>query len=136
MKGNCHMLDKIVYEMVLKELSSGGLELLDKEIALPNIPFPVCPEFFVWDTVCEFNGWKLQQNMISRHARIVDNKDMRIAWGTINGMMRAMDRMAKSLEKNEYAAMEKLKKLKELLDCGIITQSEYEEKKGKLLQNI
>lgn len=130
------MLDKSVYEMVLKELSKGGLELLDQEIALPNIPFPVCPEFFVWDTICEFDGWKLQQNMITHHARIVDNEDMRIAWGTINGMMRAMDRMAESLQKSEYAAMEKLKKLKELLDCGIITQSEYEERKEKLLRNI
>ena len=121
---------------MLKELSTGELELLDKEIALPNIPFPVCPEFFVWDTVCEINGWKLQQNMMTRHARIVDNKNIRKAWGTINGMIRAMDRMAESLQKSEHIAIEKLKKLKELWDCGIITQSEYETKKRNLLQKI
>ena len=122
------MFDKIICEVMLKELSTGELELLDKEIALPNIPFPVCPEFFVWDTVCEINGWKLQQNMMTRHARIVDNKNIRKAWGTINGMIRAMDRMAESLQKSEHIAIEKLKKLKELWDCGIITQSEYETK--------
>lgn len=130
------MLDKVVCEMVLKELSTGGLKLFDKEIILPNIPLPAFPEFFVWDTVCEFNGWKLQQNMITRHARIVDNKDVRIAWGTINGMMKVINRMAESLQKSEDATMEKLKKLKGLLDCGILTQSEYEEKKGELLKNI
>ena len=130
------MLDKIICEVMLKELSTGELELLDKEIALPNIPFPVCPEFFVWDTVCEINGWKLQQNMMTRHARIVDNKNIRKAWGTINGMIRAMDRMAESLQKSEHIAIEKLKKLKELWDCGIITQSEYETKKRNLLQKI
>ena len=130
------MFDKIICEVVLKEISTGGLELLDKEIALPNIPFPVCPEFFVWDTVCEINGWKLQQNMMTRHARIVDNKNIRKAWGTINGMIRAMDRMAKSLQKSEHLAIEKLKELKELRGCGIITQSEYETKKRNLLQKI
>ena len=130
------MFDKIICELMLKELSTGELELLDKEIALPNIPFPVCPEFFVWDTVCEINGWKLQQNMMTRHARIVDNKNIRKAWGTINGMIRAMDRMAESLQKSEHIAIEKLKKLKELWDCGIITQSEYETKKRNLLQKI
>jgi hypothetical protein len=130
------MFDKIICEVMLKELSTGELELLDKEIALPNIPFPVCPEFFVWDTVCEINGWKLQQNMMTRHARIVDNKNIRKAWGTINGMIRAMDRMAESLQKSEHIAIEKLKKLKELWDCGIITQSEYETKKRNLLQKI
>ena len=130
------MFDKIICEVMLKELSTGELELLDKEIALPNIPFPVCPEFFVWDTVCEINGWKLQQNMMTRHARIVDNKNIRKAWGTINGMIRAMDRMAQSLQKSEHIAIEKLKKLKELWDCGIITQSEYETKKRNLLQKI
>ena len=130
------MFDKIICEVMLKELSTGELELLDKEIALPNIPFPVCPEFFVWDTVCEINRWKLQQNMMTRHARIVDNKNIRKAWGTINGMIRAMDRMAESLQKSEHIAIEKLKKLKELWDCGIITQSEYETKKRNLLQKI
>ena len=130
------MFDKIICEVMLKELSTGELELLDKEIALPNIPFPVCPEFFVWDTVCEINGWKLQQNMMTRHARIVDNKNIRKAWGTINGMIRAMDRMAKSLQKSEHLAIEKLKELKELRGCGIITQSEYETKKRNLLHKI
>lgn len=130
------MLDKIAYKMVLKELSSGTLDLLDREIALPNVPFRVYPDFFVWNTVCEYNGWKLQQNMITRHARIVDSSDMRIAWGTVNGMMRAMDRMAEAMNKKGDEAMVKLKRLKELLDCGAITQSEYEVKKEKLLKSI
>jgi len=47
-----------------------------------------------------------------------------------------MDRMAESLQKSEHIAIEKLKKLKELWDCGIITQSEYETKKRNLLQKI
>jgi TPP-dependent pyruvate/acetoin dehydrogenase alpha subunit len=32
--------------------------------------------------------------------------------------------------------MEKLKKLKELLDMGVISQEEYEEKRKKLLEEI
>ena len=143
------------YSDVLGALSIGtiGLDLLEKELALPNIPFPVMPDFIAWTTVAESGGWKLQQNMITRHARIVDENDIRIAWGTINGMEKAMDRLVRNLNKykktadlNEFKVSDstqnynetinKLKKLKELLDCGVLTQDEYDTKKADLLNQI
>lgn len=39
-------------------------------------------------------------------------------------------------EKREEDPLEKLKKLKELYDMGVITQEEYEEKRKKLLEKI
>lgn len=68
------------------------LSILEEEISLPNIPTPTMGGHVFWNTLCEYNGWKLQQNMITHHARILDNKDVRIAWGTINGMIRALNR--------------------------------------------
>jgi hypothetical protein len=53
-----------------------------------------------WDNVAEHGGWKLQQNTLTKHARILDDQNVRRYWGTFNGMKRAMDRMASYLEEN------------------------------------
>lgn len=71
------------------------LSILDEEISMPNIPMPTMGGEVFWNTLCEYKGWKLQQNMISHHARILDSNDIRIAWGTINGMIRALERFKK-----------------------------------------
>lgn len=65
-------------------------EILDTEITLPNIPFKVY-DWFLWDTLAQCNGWRLQQNQITKHCRIVDPDDMRRAWGTKNGMWKALE---------------------------------------------
>lgn len=93
------------YIEIFKELDRRGskakelLDILDMELSFPNIPFPTMGGEVFWNTLAEYNGWKLQQNMITHHARILDSDNVRIAWGTINGMEKAMDRMAKYLRK-------------------------------------
>ena len=84
------MLDD--YSFFLKLISENGnfLELLNKEISMPNIPFPTMGGKVMWNTIAEYNGWKLQQNMITQHARILDANDIRRAWGTISAMEKAM----------------------------------------------
>ena len=61
-------------------------EGLQEEIALPNTPRKVT-DWFVWNTIKECNGWRIQQNTFTRHCRLVDPDDWRRAWGTKNGMM-------------------------------------------------
>lgn len=139
------------YEKVLKVLSENNmqsanlLKVLNSELSLPNIPTPTMGGEVFWNNIAECNGWKLQQNMITHHARILNSDNVRIAWGTINGMLKAMDRMVQCLsryndnsksEDKSLESMDKLKKLKELLDIGAITEDEYLEKKNKLLRNI
>ena len=92
-------------EKALLILSSGGeladklLEILDKELSAPNIPTQTMGGKTFWNTLAEVNGWKLQQNMITHHARILDASDVRIAWGTISGMEKALDQMIHFAEK-------------------------------------
>jgi len=136
---------------VLKALSQGAeqgvelLKILDAELSLPNIPLPTMDKEVFWDNLAEYKGWKLQQNMITRHARIIDSNNIRIAWGTINGMMKVMDRMVACLHKYDepkmsseerVALMQELKQLKELLDIGAITEDEYNSKKKEIMKNI
>ena len=66
---------------------------LDTELEMPNIPFPTFGGPVFWTTLAEFNGYRLQQNQVTHHARILDCNNVRIAWGTLNGMEKALDRL-------------------------------------------
>ena len=122
------------------------LSLLDSELSMPNIPTKTMGGEVFWNNIVECNGWRLQQNMITHHARILDDDDVRRAWGTINGMMKAMDRLVEGMRNSEKAdddgsnkrleAMQELKQLKELLDIGAITEDEFNDKKKSLMNRI
>jgi hypothetical protein len=75
------------------------LKILDMEISMPNIPMPTMGGEVFWNTLASCNGYRLQQNMFTQHARILDSNNIRIAWGTINGMIKAMDRTADLLNR-------------------------------------
>lgn len=137
------------YEEILEVFSSGAeisedlMQIIESESSMPNIPFPTMGGLLFWRNIAEFNGWKFQQNMITQHARILDSDDVRIAWGTVDEMSRIMEKMIahlkakRNLEKHEnLCIMETIKKLKELLDVGAITQEEYKAKKDKLMSKI
>lgn len=65
--------------------------LKNEEISLPNIPTPTLGGEVFWNTLAEYNGWRLQQNMITQHCRIIDQDNVRRAWGTKNGMIKALE---------------------------------------------
>ena len=140
---SCENVLKILSEKTSQ--SNSLLSILDAELSLPNIPFPTMGGIIFWTDIAEYGGWRLQQNMITHHARILDSNDIRIAWGTINGMEKAMERMVRSLHKYDAPklstqerteSLDELKKLKELLDIGAITTDEFNEKKRKILSNL
>ncbi|MBQ2604367.1 MAG: SHOCT domain-containing protein [Acutalibacteraceae bacterium] len=140
------------YEDFLKLLSSQTqqayslLQRLDEELSMPNIPMPIMGSEIFWDNIAEYNGWRLQQNMITQHARILDNNNVRVAWGSLKAMQKAMGKMILESRKrdvnyqtesqNRLSAMDELKKLKELYDIGALTQNEFEEKKAVLMNRI
>ena len=122
------------YIDILMELDRGGrrskelLGILEVELSLPNIPLPTMGGEVFWNTLAEYNS-----------------NNVRIAWGTINGMEKAMNRMAGHLHKydkptstsgDRMNSMEELKKLKELLDMGAITEKEFQDKKNKIMKMI
>lgn len=70
------------------------MDILNSELCMPNIPMPTLGGHTFWITLASWKGYKLQQNQITHHARILDSKDVRIAWGTVNGMRMTLERMA------------------------------------------
>lgn len=49
---------------------------------LPNVDFPTAGGKTFWDTLAERDGWKIQQNKITCHIRILNSHNTRKAWGT------------------------------------------------------
>ena len=137
------------YSEILEELSSGSelseelRRIIASRTSMPNIPFPTMGGLIFWNNIAECNGWKIQQNMITQHARIIDADDVRIAWGTLDEMKDLLEEMAnhlklqRSLRKHDnLAALEEIRKLKELLDIEAITQEEFSDKKRELLSKV
>ena len=129
---------------IISQNPGRSISFLDKEISMPNIPFPTMGGEVFWQDLAEFNGWRLQQNMFFKNARILRPDNVRVAWGTVNGMYKALDRLVdgmknsrysdsdNSFSEENYGAIEKIKQLKELLDIGAISQEEFNAKKAEL----
>lgn len=139
--------NKMSLALKLIEGNAGtALNFLNKELSAPNIPTQTMGGEVFWTNLAEYKGWKLQQNTFTKHARILDPKNVRRAWGTVNGMYAALDRLVASMENNRYKtsvssedsrdASERLLRLKQLLDAGALTQEEYEKKKSELIDFI
>ena len=50
--------------------------LLDN-ISMPNINFPTLGGVCFWNDIYAVNGWRLQQNTLSQHYRILDPNNIR-----------------------------------------------------------
>lgn len=94
------MLQSFTIEKALEFIASHpeiAKNALDAE--MPNIPMKTMGGHKFWITLAEFDGYRLQQNQLTHHARILDGNDVRIAWGTLSGMENALDRLARFSEK-------------------------------------
>ncbi len=83
-------------DAVLEELFSS----IDKEDLMPNLPMPTLGGEVFWNTITERDGWRLQQNLFTQHARILNSSDVRIAWGSVRAMTRVMDRIIDILKRD------------------------------------
>ena len=135
-----------VKDLAVKGASRVLMEVVNNDMPLPNIPAKAKEESKVWHTLTEYNGFKLQQNVVTQHARILDSNNIRIKWGTMEGMDKAFDRMIERMEKNRKSGSEetgghetlvaKLKELKDLNEQGIITDAEYEEIRMRYVEKL
>ena len=64
-------------ELFIKLVQSGAIN----DISMPNIPFPTLGGHVMWNELAECKGWRLQQNMLTQHCRILDPNNIRRAWG-------------------------------------------------------
>jgi pimeloyl-ACP methyl ester carboxylesterase len=51
-----------------------------------------------WGDVANFRNWRIQQNIITQHYRLIDPDDVRHAWGTLDHCREQLDSIRKSAE--------------------------------------
>ena len=61
---------------------------------MPNMRMKVCDAEVFWNVVKKKNGYKLEQHIITEHARIIKNKT-RVAWGDLDTMKRKFNKLSK-----------------------------------------
>lgn len=144
------MIDERIIKLALDFLlkfPDEGMNTLNSDLCMPNIPFPTMGGHTFWTNLCEYQGYKLQQNQFTHHARILDSNDIRIAWETVNGMEKTLERMANMATKSINAANmvhkknivdveDQLISIKKLYDQGIFTKEEFELRKQEILSQI
>lgn len=86
------MIDDILAEEVLKKIVYNP-DILDS-LNMPNINFPTMGGEFFWNDLAHYNGWKIQQNTITHHCRILDSDNCRRAWGGISAMEKFFKKLA------------------------------------------
>ncbi len=60
---------------------------------LPTVEGKVMDAGFWWDTLAETNGWKLQRNKVTGHGRIINPRKVRKAWGAVEEMVKAFEKV-------------------------------------------
>ena len=62
---------------------------------MPNLPLPTMGGHTFWNNLAVEKGWKVQQNMLTHHVRILDDNDVRRAWGSEEEMMKLFRKIVK-----------------------------------------
>ncbi|HML37054.1 MAG TPA: hypothetical protein PKA19_06510 [Bacillota bacterium] len=62
--------------------------------SMPDAPTPTVAGRVFWNTLCEYKGWKFQQNQLTNQCRILDDNGLRRAWGTEGAMISALETFA------------------------------------------
>lgn len=79
-------------------LLTEGLKLLaagESLPSMPNIPFPTMGGQVFWNELANVNGWRVQENQITHHCRVLNPDDVRVAWGGYEATMKAFERLVK-----------------------------------------
>lgn len=82
-----------------------------EEPSLPNLPTKVIDGGVFWDTLDEIPGYRLQQHRGTRHARIINDENIRVAWGSLEQMedrLRSLRCPWKPCKKGDILAISRL----------------------------
>jgi|TARA_A100001518_G_scaffold1944_1_gene1864 hypothetical protein len=108
-----------------------------------NVDFATMGGNMWWNIIAENAGWKLQQNKLTNHVRILNPSNIRKAWTSKQTMIDTMDLVISKIRSQQYVTDKKddpliarMQKLSLLLEKGLITKSEYDAKKQAMLDEI
>ncbi len=62
-------------------------DLINRLGLLPNVKTKTMGGDFWWNDLAHSNGWRVQRNSVSGHCRILDDQNVRHAWGAESEVM-------------------------------------------------
>jgi hypothetical protein len=74
-------------------LIAGGAAADATMTAPPNLPLPTLGGRQLWADVYTYAGWRIQENVLTGHARLLDPRDVRWAWGSYAHSRAAFERL-------------------------------------------
>lgn len=89
------MIKELLIEAFKQAVLTGEIKGLLENASLPNIPTSTMGGRVFWNELAECNGWRLQQNMITHHCRILDPENVRRAWGGDEAMAQLFGKLNK-----------------------------------------
>ena len=115
-----------------------------------NIDFVTAGGLVFWKELSSCNGWRLQQNNLSQHIRILNPDNIRKGFGSYKKIEKAIDAVCSRIKIEESADSSfsnsgesssgditaKLRELRKLHQEGLIDKEEYEKKKRDLLNRM
>lgn len=94
---NCRILDPDDYRFAwggkdavrktFKALKANGM-VFYRSTGLPDLQATLGGKVF-WEDLASEGGWRVQQNKLSGHCRIIDPQDQRLAWGRCDDLAQA-----------------------------------------------
>jgi len=63
--------------------------------SMPNLPVKTLGGKYLWATVAEHDGWRLQKNKLLDYCRILDPRNIRRAWGSERSMTEILEELVK-----------------------------------------
>ena len=85
-------MKKFLIETAMTALATNP-SIIDN-ISMPNINFPTLGGVYFWNDICSVKGWRLQQNTLTQHYRILDPNNIRRAYGGLTAMEKLFNRIA------------------------------------------
>ena len=67
---------------IILSLLTAATLFAQEESLNPNLPTKTLGGQQFWGDVVHFHGWRIQQNALTEHFRLIDGDDVRHAWGT------------------------------------------------------
>ncbi len=86
--------------MAIEYLAGKALEVIVKnpdilnQLSLPNVNFLTLGGHVMWNNIAVYKGWKIQQNTLTHHCRIIDSNNIRRAWGGMDAMEKIFEKLA------------------------------------------
>lgn len=138
-----------------REIAEAGLINQVCEIGgdKPNVDAPTAGGKTWWNNLAVAKGWKIQQNKLTKHCRLLNPQNRRKAWGSKSSLVsavntvhariqkdkeekKAVEKTAKKVDMDREEILSALERLGELRDKEVLTESEFQEKKKELLAKL